>query len=157
MEMWVSATMRKVEQRLNHPRSGRQPNLDDDTWPGASQRFNVTIENGGHHTKNANKALDRKVKGKRLGKTNAKLTGCQCRDLKMAAEEKERMELATPSSTSTPKPKPKMKLTVISEQNTSLTSSGSNSGRNISRVDNFVNMAEKSNGNGATNNNSVVL
>ena len=80
MELSVSATMRKVKQRLNYPRSSRQPKLHNDTWPGASQRFNVSIKDGSNRSKGASKSLDRKVKEKRIGQNKAKMTGRQRQD-----------------------------------------------------------------------------
>ena len=155
MEMSVSATLRKVEQRLNYPRSGRQPNPDDDTWPGASQRFNVTIEDGGHRSKAASKSLDRKVKGKRLGKTNAKLTGRQRQEKKRemekrVAEEKEKMTPPIPSSTFTPKPR--IKSSVVSAQGASSASNTGNiDNNNSAQVRNFINMGKKNDANSINN------
>ena len=124
MEMSTSATMRKVEQRLNHPRSGRQPGLNDDTWPGAAVRYGVAIEDGNCRSKSASKSLNRKVKGKRIGKTNAKMSGFQHQEQQKAAalsarveEEKEKMTPPPKPLTSTPKAK--MKSTVVAAQGTS--------------------------------------
>ena len=123
MEMSTSTTMRKVKQSLNHPRSGRQPDLDDDSWPGAAGRYKVTIEDGKRRSKEASKSLNRKVKGKRIGKSNAKQTGRQRQEKAAAAllvsVEVEKEKMTHPPKLSTSTPKPKMKSTVVSAREAS--------------------------------------